>query len=54
MSIFIDFKKELGYRNVVNQYIELSQRSMKQELKDKITEAFTLKDYAKQYGLNVC
>ena len=27
---------------------------MKQELKDKITEAFTLKDYAKQYGLNVC
>ena len=28
MNIYIDFKKELGYQNAVNQYIELSQRSM--------------------------
>ncbi len=54
MSIFSDFKKELGYRNVVNQYIELSQRSMQNELKDKLNESFSLQDYAKQYGLNIC
>ena len=54
MSIFSDFKKELGYRNVVNQYIELSQRSMQDEIKDKLSETFSLQDYAKQYGLNIC
>lgn len=54
MSIFSDFKKELGYRNVVNQYIELSQRSMQEELKTKLSETFSLQDYAKPYGLNIC
>ena len=54
MSIFSDFKKELGYRNVVNQYIELFQRSTQDELRTKLSESFTLQDYAKQYGLNIC
>lgn len=54
MNIFNDFKKELGYRDVVNQYIELSQRLMQKELASKLTKSFSLQDYAKQYDLNIC
>ena len=53
MNIYIDFKKELGYQNVVNQYIELSQRSMHKDYKDILSNSESLKDFANEHGLHL-
>lgn len=53
MNIYREFKLELGYSDVANQYVELSQRVMKAKYRNKMDDQETFKAFAQQYGLNI-
>ena len=53
MNIFTNFKTELGYTDVCNQYVELLLRSFQCEHNDVLSDNRALEDFSKKHKINL-
>lgn len=53
MNIYTNFKNELGYTDVCNQFVELLLRSFSDEHSDILTDNTALEIYSKKFNINL-